>query len=47
MTCDRADRNTQIHAEIAYDVEFANKDARQEAKEENNNPKVFVPGSDV
>ena len=45
MTCDRADRNTQIHGAKDYAAEFANKKARQEAIEENNNFQVFVPGS--
>ena len=40
--CDRIDRNTQIHA-----AEFVDSDssARQETREESNNPQVFVPGS--
>ena len=47
MTCDRANRNTQISAAKAYAVAFANKDARQEASEENSNPPVFVPSIGV
>ena len=39
MTHDRADRNTQIQATKEYVAKFANKHARQEASEENNNPR--------
>ena len=42
MVHDRADRNTQICAAKAYAAEFANKHARQEESDENNNPQVFV-----
>ena len=47
MTHDRADRNTQICATKAYADEFCNMNARLEAHEENNNPQVFVLGSDA
>ena len=45
MKCDRADRNIKIHATKAYSAEFTNRNARQEAREENNNPQFFVLGS--
>ena len=35
---------TQKHATKAYAVEFANKKAREEAKEEDNNPWVLCQG---
>ena len=40
----RTDRNTQIHVAKACVVEFA---ARQEARDENNNPQMIVLGSGV
>ena len=43
MTSDKADRNIQIHTAKVNPAEFANKKARQEAREENKNPQVFVP----
>ena len=43
----RTDRNTQICTAKAYAAGFVDKSARQEVKEEINNPQVFIPGSDV
>ena len=45
MTHDRGNRNIQICPAKTYTAEFCNQIARQEAREENNNPQVFVPGS--
>ena len=45
MTNDILDRNTQICATKVYTSEFANQNARQEAREENYNTQVFVLGS--
>ena len=40
LTHNIADRNIQIHAAKAYPAEYVDKSARQEAREENNNPYV-------
>ena len=37
----------QIHAAKAYTAEFGDMSARQEAREEKNNPQVFAPCSGV
>ena len=41
MTHGRASTNTQICETKAYAAKFSNKNARQEAREENKNPQVF------
>ena len=43
LTCNRANRATQILAAKGYVAEFSNKCAHCEALEENANPQVFVP----
>ena len=45
MTCDRADKSTQMCATKPYAVQFTNMWTWKEATEENNNPQVFVPAS--
>ena len=47
LTHDRTDRNTQIHTTEGYTAEFVDRSARQQAREENNNPQGFVLSSDV
>ena len=47
LTCDRADRGTQIHATKAYVTEFTNKHTWHEVAKENKNPQVFVLASSV
>ena len=45
MTCDKADRSTQIHATKAYVAESTNKCTWYEVTKENNNLHVFVSAS--
>ena len=47
LTCDRADRSTQIFTMKTYVAEFINKHAQQEVAKENNNPQVFLQASGV
>ena len=43
LTCERANRVTQICTSKAYTTEFSNKNACSAALEQNANPQVFVP----
>ena len=45
LTCNRANRATQICAAKAYMAEFSIKHACSKAIEENTNPQLFVPSS--
>ena len=47
LTCDREDRNTQIHVVKGYAAKFSNSHAQQKATGGNTNPWVFVPASGV
>ena len=47
MSHQTEERNTQIHVAKTYAVEFGDKTATQEAREENSNPEVFVLGIGV
>ena len=47
LTHNRTDRNTQIHVAKAYAEELVDKSARQQVREENNNPELFVWDSGV